>query len=424
MKKRLKRLKRARAKSLKLPKHIHKHLHNPPKPHRGILFNYKIKFLVKRAQTGMEYILTYGWAVLIILFALSSLFYIGVFEPKTPNQCIINAPFICNDVKAYDDAVIYTISSKNPATVTDILVNGQSCSSYNGYVVVNNQGDIRDLNQNSQNEVKCTQMNQKFYKKASSEIVLSYSSDQGLIHSISGSSSANIEEGVDRTDYIDLGDPEMIFGLDFDDPNNGFNVNSDYGVSMLDHSNLELVPNVGIGQSAKFIAANGDFIEMGHSPSLNNDVLTVEFLVKLGDPYPPMERPIFVKEDATRFDYGFYYDEGTRKFLLKVRTTTTPPYCYAYVYSNSEVEFERWYHVVGTFDGNNNIGYLYIDGERAGDGAGCAPGIAKSAVGIFIGSDSRKTVFLQGTLDSIALYKKILSPDEVREHYEHFTPPS
>src|SRR3989344_3033295 len=100
-----------------------KFLPKPPLPKKTSIIH-RLKFLMKKAQTAMEYVLTYGWAVLIILFAISSLFYIGVFEPKTPNTCIIEAPFVCNDVKAYDDTVVYTISSQNikTATVTDVLI--------------------------------------------------------------------------------------------------------------------------------------------------------------------------------------------------------------------------------------------------------------------------------------------------------------
>ncbi|MCD4666718.1 hypothetical protein K8R47_02825 [archaeon] len=51
--------------------------------------------MLKRGQTAMEFLLTYGWAVLIVLMVLAALFYLGVFDPKTPDVCNIDSPFTC-----------------------------------------------------------------------------------------------------------------------------------------------------------------------------------------------------------------------------------------------------------------------------------------------------------------------------------------
>ncbi len=53
----------------------------------------------KKGQAAMEFLMTYGWAILVILIALGVLFYLGVFSPKTPNQCISTAPITTCDVK-------------------------------------------------------------------------------------------------------------------------------------------------------------------------------------------------------------------------------------------------------------------------------------------------------------------------------------
>ena len=53
----------------------------------------------RKAQSAMEYLMTYGWAILVVLIALGALFYLGVFNPKTSNSCIAGAPITCSDVK-------------------------------------------------------------------------------------------------------------------------------------------------------------------------------------------------------------------------------------------------------------------------------------------------------------------------------------
>jgi len=45
----------------------------------------------------MEFLMTYGWAVLILLTVVAILFYLGIFNPRTvsPNACVLPAGFSC-----------------------------------------------------------------------------------------------------------------------------------------------------------------------------------------------------------------------------------------------------------------------------------------------------------------------------------------
>jgi hypothetical protein len=60
----------------------------------------------KKGQAAMEYLMTYGWAILIILIALGALFYLGVFRPKASNVCMGSPPLQCTDVKLTQDGVL------------------------------------------------------------------------------------------------------------------------------------------------------------------------------------------------------------------------------------------------------------------------------------------------------------------------------
>ena len=50
-----------------------------------------------RAQSAMEYLMTYGWAMLIIAVVLSALYVLGLFSPNTyvSSQCIFPAQLSC-----------------------------------------------------------------------------------------------------------------------------------------------------------------------------------------------------------------------------------------------------------------------------------------------------------------------------------------
>lgn len=48
-----------------------------------------------KAQSAMEYLVTYGWAFLIIGIVVIGLFALGVFSPSVPNLCAFPVEFSC-----------------------------------------------------------------------------------------------------------------------------------------------------------------------------------------------------------------------------------------------------------------------------------------------------------------------------------------
>ena len=50
-----------------------------------------------KAQSAMEYLMTYGWAILIIAVVLAALFAIGTFggSAGTPDACIAQPGYTC-----------------------------------------------------------------------------------------------------------------------------------------------------------------------------------------------------------------------------------------------------------------------------------------------------------------------------------------
>jgi hypothetical protein len=57
-----------------------------------------------RGQAAMEFLLSYGWAILIVLAAIGALNYFGIFngEKFLPSKCVVNAPFSCSEHRALD----------------------------------------------------------------------------------------------------------------------------------------------------------------------------------------------------------------------------------------------------------------------------------------------------------------------------------
>ena len=96
----------------------------------------------KKSQAAMEFLMTYGWAILIVLVVTAALFFLGVFNPRTTNFCIATAPFTCTDVKFQAStntltlvlAAAGTYSSAPTIAVGGITANGVASTAGGGTI--------------------------------------------------------------------------------------------------------------------------------------------------------------------------------------------------------------------------------------------------------------------------------------------------
>lgn len=56
---------------------------------------------MKKGQAAMEFLMTYGWAILVVLVAIGALAYLGVLSPSKhiPESCIFSQGIACLDFK-------------------------------------------------------------------------------------------------------------------------------------------------------------------------------------------------------------------------------------------------------------------------------------------------------------------------------------
>ena len=64
--------------------------------------------MAKRGQSAMEYLMTYGWAILVIIIVIAVLFYIGVLNPRnvTPTSCTFPPGISCSSFKLIEDGTL------------------------------------------------------------------------------------------------------------------------------------------------------------------------------------------------------------------------------------------------------------------------------------------------------------------------------
>ncbi len=61
--------------------------------------------MYKKAQAAMEFLMTYGWAILVVLVAIGALAYFGVLNPSRflPESCTVGPGISCDDFKIVTD---------------------------------------------------------------------------------------------------------------------------------------------------------------------------------------------------------------------------------------------------------------------------------------------------------------------------------
>ncbi|HIH25118.1 TPA: hypothetical protein HA251_08855 [Candidatus Woesearchaeota archaeon] len=93
---------------------------------------------MRRAQAAMEFLTTYGWAMLVILLAAGALAYFGVLAPKTvmPDACDAGIPFACFEYAAYPDGVALSLRYGGVDSLDRVNVTIDGCGSVERVVPV------------------------------------------------------------------------------------------------------------------------------------------------------------------------------------------------------------------------------------------------------------------------------------------------
>ena len=91
----------------------------------------KIEIGNKKGQAALEYLMTYGWAILAVVVVLAVLWYLGIFTPKAPEMCVFDSPFSCIGGTAYVNSTIVKFkvgvqsALVDDAKIINITLNGK-----------------------------------------------------------------------------------------------------------------------------------------------------------------------------------------------------------------------------------------------------------------------------------------------------------
>ena len=84
----------------------------------------------KKAQAAMEFLMTYGWAILVVLAAIGALAYLGILNPENWGQgrCFMTGDFNCQDWDiAADGTLQVTLLAGRDGEIADMTVGPSGC---------------------------------------------------------------------------------------------------------------------------------------------------------------------------------------------------------------------------------------------------------------------------------------------------------
>ena len=82
----------------------------------------------RKSQAAMEFLMTYGWAILVVLAAIAALAYFGILSPEKflPQKCLIETGFTCigHKIEPSQSTLIFSNGLGKTLIVTNVNIAG------------------------------------------------------------------------------------------------------------------------------------------------------------------------------------------------------------------------------------------------------------------------------------------------------------
>jgi uncharacterized protein (UPF0333 family) len=97
----------------------------------------------RKGQAAMEFLMTYGWAILAAVIAIAVLAYFGVFSPGryVPDACTLSPPLGCDTDNSIATGSVnmlnLTVTNTGADDITIVNVTATNCNTGEGNFVIN-----------------------------------------------------------------------------------------------------------------------------------------------------------------------------------------------------------------------------------------------------------------------------------------------
>ena len=134
----------------------------------------------------MEFLMTYGWAILVVLIAISALAYFGVLNPARflPESCTLVPGLSCVDHKVTDESIALVIQNGMGQDLGNFTVNA-------GCDDASDQQTFSDASQVQFDITGCE--NGDAGARFKNDITITFKSEAGLTHTEKGQLVTKVE---------------------------------------------------------------------------------------------------------------------------------------------------------------------------------------------------------------------------------------
>ena len=147
---------------------------------------------MKKGQAAMEFLMTYGWAILIVLLAIAALAYFGVLGPGKyiPSSCVLETGLASTDFKVVggvdSQITIYVRNGMGQDLRNFTLQVPGECNATSTNLPVFKDGAEAKVTINCGSDILGSRIKEN--------ILINYFSPNGMQHTKLGSISARVEE--------------------------------------------------------------------------------------------------------------------------------------------------------------------------------------------------------------------------------------
>ncbi len=98
----------------------------------------------RKSQAALEFLMTYGWAILVVLVAVGALAYFGVLSPDKflPTKCALQPGIGCLDSKVTSGTISIVLQNSLGYDMTGVSVKAQDCGASSSSSLTNGEKRI------------------------------------------------------------------------------------------------------------------------------------------------------------------------------------------------------------------------------------------------------------------------------------------
>lgn len=141
---------------------------------------------MRKAQVAMEFLMTYGWALLIILISIAAISYYGITHPEkfAPDSCTLPPGLTCLSHRVQTTEVLLVLQNNFGEDITMGSISLEGCSRTFNTAMIN--GGKSNFTVTS-----CT--NGAVGKRYKTSVAMTYTDEEGVSHQKSGELISKVE---------------------------------------------------------------------------------------------------------------------------------------------------------------------------------------------------------------------------------------